>query len=72
MFHQGSQSSFQVARVHLGIPLELLQGFMASSPVEGGNSVFLSSWDRISGFLSCFNRGVRPRPVLRHGTLFSF
>ena len=57
---------------HLGIPVESLQVNRASSRVEVGNSGFLSSCDRHLGVLSSFNRGVRPRLILRHGTpLFS-
>ena len=53
----------------VGIPLESLPVNRAVSRVQSGNSVFLSAATGISGFLSRFNKGIRPRLVLRHGTL---
>ena len=56
---------------HLGIPLDSLQEIephielrretQSSSPVATG----------ISGFLSRFDRGVRPRLLFRHGIIFT-
>ena len=62
----------------LGVPLESQQGNLASSPVEVGNSGFLSSFSgklRIplelswgnSGFISSCNRVVRSPFELRRG-----
>ena len=53
----------------LGIPLQSVQGHRASSQVEAGTSVFLSSSDTDLGYLWSFNRGVRPLLVWRHGIL---
>ena len=49
MLPQGSKASFHIAMEHHGIPLESLHGSRASSRVEAGNSVFLSSCDRDLG-----------------------
>ena len=66
---QRSQVWFRVARVSLGFLssrcrrigpcLEFSRETQCSSPVASG----------ILGFLSRFNKGIRPRLVLRHGTL---
>ena len=46
----------------IGLCLDLSREAQGSSPAATG----------ISGFLSRFNKGVRPRLVLRYGTLHSF
>ena len=43
---RGNQASFQAARGHIGISLELLQWNRASFCVEAGNSVLLSNCTR--------------------------
>ena len=53
------------------IPHKSLPINRAVSRVQSGNSVFSPVATGISGFLSRFNKGVRPRLVLKHGTLHS-
>ena len=52
----------------LGIPLQSVQGHMASSRVEAGTSGFLSSSDMDLGVPMEFQQGIRPRLVWRLGT----
>ena len=54
---QGSQVSSQIVREHLRIPLESLQGDRFLSPVEVGNSRFLSNFDRDLGVPVEFQQG---------------
>ena len=71
LVHKGSQACFQVVRGNsrllsrhcrgIGLHLELRQKTQDSSPVVTG----------ISWFLLSFSRAVRPRLLLKHGTLLS-
>ena len=55
----------------LGILLQSVAGPRSSSGAEPRTSMFLSSVDKVSGFLWTFNRGVQSRLVWRHASRFS-
>ena len=68
---QGNQASFQVVRVILGIPLQMVQGNRASFQVEAKTQGSSPVATGILGFLWSFHRQVWPRLLLRHETLLS-
>ena len=68
---QGSNAFFQVARGTLGFLLNHCMGIGLHHELGQETQVSTLVVTEISGFLSSFKRGVRPRLMLRHGTPLS-
>ena len=68
---QQSHASFQITRGMLGFLLSRCRGIALHLELSQEYQVPLQLPTGISGFLKSFNRGGRPRLLLRHGTPLS-